>query len=75
MNLLEEFDLDAYMSSVVEEPTRNVGSAAYKRNQTKAKRLIFDSVKDHLMPMITPLKTAKECFGTLFKLYEAKAPS
>ena len=27
------------------------------------------------MPIITPLKTAKECFDTLVKLYETKAPN
>ena len=27
------------------------------------------------MPVITLLKTAKECFDTLVKLYETKAPS
>ena len=27
------------------------------------------------MPIITPLKTAKECFDTLVKLYETKATS
>ena len=27
------------------------------------------------MPVITPLKTAKECFDTLTNLYEKKAPS
>ena len=27
------------------------------------------------MSMITPLKTTKECFDTLVKLYETKAPS
>lgn len=27
------------------------------------------------MPIITPLKKAKECFDTLVKLYETKAPS
>jgi hypothetical protein len=38
-------------------------------------RIIFDSVKDNIMPVIAPLKTAKECFDTLSNLYEKKAPS
>jgi hypothetical protein len=75
MNLLEEHDLDGYVTSVIEEPFTNAERVAYKRNQAKAKRVIFYSVKDHLMPVITPLKTAKECFDTLVKLYEAKAPN
>ena len=75
MNILEEFDLDQYVTSVIEEPTTNVGRDAFKRNQANAKRVIFDSVKDHLIPVTTALKTAKECFDTLTNLYGKKAPS
>lgn len=75
MAILEENDLDHYVTSVVEEPTTNAGRTTYKRNQGKARRIIYDSVKENLMPIITPLKTAKECFDTSIKLYETKAPS
>ena len=75
MAILEENDLDHYVTSVVEEPTSNAGRTAYKRNQGKARRIIYDSMKENLMPVITPLKTTKECFDTLVKLYETKAPS
>ena len=72
---IEENDLDDLVINVVEEPTTNAGRAAFKRKQAKAKRIIYDSVKDTLMLVITPLKTAKECFDTLTNLYEKKAPS
>ena len=75
MNLLEEYDLDGYITSVIEEPFTNVGRANYNRNQAKPKRVIFDSVKDYLMLVITPLNTAKELFYTLVNLYEMKDPS
>ena len=75
MAILEENELDHYVTSVLEEPTRNFGRTAYKRNQGKARRIIYDSMKENLIPVITPLKTAKECFDTLVKLYETKAPS
>ena len=75
MAILEENDLDHYVTSVVEEPTTNAGRTTYKRNQGKARRIIYNTVKENLMPVITPLKTAKECFDTLVKLYETKAPS
>ena len=32
-------------------------------------------MKDNLISVITPLKTAKECFNTLTNLYEKKAPT
>ena len=61
--------------NTIEEPTSNVGRIAYKKKQSKAKRIIYDSFKEALMPNITSLKTAKECLNTLTNLYEKKAPS
>jgi hypothetical protein len=37
--------------------------------------MIFDSVKDSIMPGMTSLKTAKDCMDTLVNLYEKRAPS
>jgi hypothetical protein len=71
--ILEENDLDNYVTIIVEEPTSNVGRASFKRNKAKARRIIYDSVKEHIMLIITPLKTAKECFDSLVKLHETKA--
>ena len=36
---------------------------------------MYDSMNDNLMSVITPLKTANECFETLTNLYEKKAPT
>ena len=73
--ILEEHDLDHYVTTVVAEPTSSAGQASFKRNQAKERRIIYDSVKEHIMSIITPLKTVKECFDTLVKLYETKATS
>jgi hypothetical protein len=73
LNILEEGDLDELVTRVIEEPTSNVGGAAYKKRQAKAKRVIFDSVKDSMMPIIGHLRTAKKCFDALANLYEKKA--
>ena len=75
MAILEENDIDHNVTSVVEEPSSNAGRTTYKKNQAKARRIIYDSVKEHLIPVITPLKTTKECFDTLVKLYETKDPN
>ena len=72
---LEENDLDDLVINVVNEPITNAGSTTFKRNQSKERRIIYDSIKDNLMPVITPLKIAKECFDTLTNLYEKKTPS
>ena len=73
--ILEENDLDDMVFNTIEEPTSNAGRIAYKKKQAKARRIIYDSVKETLMPTITPLKNAKECFDNLTNLYENKAPS
>ena len=73
--ILEENDLDEIVFTASEEPTSNAGRLAYKKKQAMARRIIYDSVKETVMPNITALKTAKECFDTLANLYEKKAPS
>ena len=73
--ILEEHDLDHYVTTIVAKPASNAGRASFKRNQAKARRIIYDSVKEHIMLIITLLKTTKQCFDTLVKLYETKATS
>ena len=75
LSILEEHDLDGYVSNVVEEPTSNAGHTNYKRNQSKYKCIIYDFVKDKLMSVFTPFKTTKECFDILTNLYEKKTTS
>ena len=75
LNTLEEHDLDGYVANVVEETTTNTGHTTLRNNLAKSKKIIYVLVKDNLMPMITPLKTTKECFYTLTNLYEKKASS
>ena len=37
-----------------------------------AKRIIANSIKDHLIPQVSSLKTPKEMFDALTKLFEGK---
>ena len=46
INILEEHDLDSFVTSVIEEPTTNAGRQNYKNNQAKEKRVIYESMKD-----------------------------
>ena len=55
----EEHDIDHYITRVVEEPSNNARRTTFEKNTTKVKRIIHDSMKERLMPMITPLKIAK----------------
>ena len=68
LDILEEHDLDQFVTSEVEIPTSNVGRTTFKKNQAKEKRIIFDFVKDSIITVLTPLKTAKECFDTLVNM-------
>jgi hypothetical protein len=72
---LQEHDLEQYVTIVVEEPTTNVGRADFRKSQAKAKRIIFDSVKDSIMLVMTSLMTTKDCMDTLVNLYEKHAPN
>ena len=43
-----------------------------RENLVKAKKIIADSIKDHLIPQVSSLKTPKEMFDSLTKLFEWK---
>ena len=73
--ILDENELDDIVLNVMEEPTTNAGRLSYKTKQGKARRGIYNSIREELMPNITSLKTAKECYDTLVNLYEKKTPS
>jgi hypothetical protein len=74
-NILQEHDLEQYVTTVMEEPMNNVGKATFRKSQAKAKLIIFDSFKDNIMPAMTLLMTAKDCMDTLVNLYEKQAQS
>ena len=38
----------------------------------KAKRIIADSIKDHLIPHVCTFKTMKEVYGALTDMFEGK---
>ena len=44
--------------------------ALLKKNLVKAKKIIADSIEDHLIPQVSFLKTPKEMFDSLTKLFE-----
>ena len=65
LNTFVEFNLDAIVTRNLEEPTVVIARVAYRKKQAKAKRLIFESIKDSMMPLVQSLPTAKECMDTL----------
>ena len=70
--ILEDNDLDKYVTEKVPEPKGEEAKAYHKKNMIRAKRIIVDSIKDHLIPHLSSLKTPKKMFDALIKLYEGK---
>ena len=46
--------------------------ALHKKNLVKAKKMIVDSITDHIVPQVSSLKTLKEMFYFLTKILKGK---
>ena len=51
--ILEENDLDQYITQEVPEPEGDKDKDDHKRSMDKAKRIIAYSIKDHLIPHVS----------------------
>lgn len=60
--ILEENDLEKYVENKVEEPEVDEAKARHKKEMIRAKRIIADYIKDHLIPQVSSLKTPKAMF-------------
>ena len=57
--ILAENDLDHYITGEVTELEVDEAKATHKENLVKAKRIIAYSIKDHLIPHVSSIKTLK----------------
>jgi hypothetical protein len=73
--VLEENELQNHVKEVIPEPEGAEEKAKYKKNEAKAKRILIDSIKDHLIPHVVELKTAKEVYDALVGLFESNNTS
>ena len=64
--------MDSYINEEVPVPERDEAKALHKKNMVMEKRIIVDSIKDHLIPHVSSLKTPKVMFDALTKLFEGK---
>ena len=63
MLVLEENALEGFIEEEIAEPKGDEAKEKYKKNMVKAKRIIADSIKDHLIPHVSSLKTLQSrCF-------------
>ena len=70
--VLEENELDSYINEEVRVPEGYEAKALHKKKLVMTKRIIVDSIKDHLKPHVSSLKTPKAMFYALTKLFEGK---
>ena len=62
--------MDTHISREVRVPEGDEAKALHKINLVNAKRIIVDSIKDHLIPHVSSLKTPKEMFDSLKNIFE-----
>ena len=56
---LEENELDSYINEEVLVPEGDEAKSLHKNKLVMAKRIIDNSIKDHLIPQVSSLKTPK----------------
>ena len=72
MLILEEHELEGFIEADIPELEGDKAKAKHKKSLIKAKRIIADSIKDHLIPHVSSLRTPKQMFDALSHLYEGK---
>jgi hypothetical protein len=70
--ILDENDLLEHVIVGVPEPDEAEQKTKHKKNEKKAKRIMSNSVKDHLIPHISELQTSRQMYEALRRLYESK---
>jgi hypothetical protein len=73
--ILEDNELLDHIKQMLPKPEEEDAKAKFRKNEVKAKRILTDSIKDHLIPNVSELKTLKEMFDALTRLYESKNTS
>ena len=68
--VLEENELGSYINEEIPVPEGDEAKALHKKKLVMAKRIIVDSINDHLMPQVSSLRTPKAMFDALTKLFE-----
>jgi len=67
--ILEDNELESHLK---DKPEEIDDTKKYNRNERRAKRILIDYVKDHLIPHIARLESAKKMFDALVELFESK---
>ena len=58
------------MNENILEPKEEAEKARWRKNDARARRILVDSVQDHLVPQISQKKTVRKMFRALRELFE-----
>ena len=72
MLILEEHDLDGFIKEYVKEPEREEENSKQKKDMTKVKWIIANSIKDHLISQVSSKNNPKEMFDARTNMFEGK---
>ena len=67
---MEENEVKDFALTTVLVPDDPNQLAAWRKNDFKARKILMDSVKNHLVSHLSKSETAKEMFDSLKKLFE-----
>ena len=70
MFILEENDLESYIKEEVKDTEGDEAKTKHNKDMIKVKRIITDSIKDHLIPQVSSKITPKEMFDGLTNLFK-----
>ena len=65
MLILQENDLEGFIEADIPEPEEEEAKAKQKKNLVKTKRIIADSIKNHIFPHVSSLKNPNKMFDAL----------
>jgi hypothetical protein len=68
--LMEEANIWEHAVKVVPKPVDPTQLATHYKEEAKAKRIILDTMKDHLISHIAKKMTGKDMFGDSVKLFQ-----
>ena len=64
-HILEANDLLNIVNEKVPEPDAEEDKSHWRKSDSRTKRILVDSVRDHLVPQISQKKTTRKMFKTL----------
>ena len=70
--ILRENDLEKYIKEEVAEPEEYEAKENKQKDLIKAMRIIFYSIKDHLIPQVSSKETPKKMYDSLSRMYDGK---